>query len=173
MIRIVFAAGALALLAGAAPRDDFARTVAALRAGMSGEATGQAEQTAAAASALAALGAHPVEGAADLAAQWRGEASPAYRERVLGPAYLNITLQPGGRYALEQSFLAGRRARVAAFPTIPIRFRLQVNDGDQERSCSVREGTANCDWVPVFTGRVRVKLMNAGKRPAKFVIVMQ
>lgn len=173
MKRIAFTAGALAALAGAAPPDDFGRTVAALRAGTRGEVGGHAEATAAAASTLAALGAHPLEGSPDLAQAWRGAASVPYRERVLGPAYLNVTLQPGGRYALEQAFLAGRRARVAAFATRPTPFQLQVDDGDRERSCGLREGTAHCDWVPVFTGRVRVNLMNAGKRPAKFVIVMQ
>lgn len=173
MKHIVFATGALVALVGAAPQDDFSRTLAALRTGIRGEASGHAEQVKAAASALSALGARPIEGNPDLVEQWDGKASTAYRERVLGPAYVNITLQPGGRYALEQSFLAGRRARVAAFSTKPTRFQLQVKDGDQQRSCTVRQGTANCDWVPVFTGRVQVNLLNAGKSPAKFVIVMQ
>lgn len=170
---MAMAAVALVFLMGAGPQDDFARTVTALRAGVRGEMRRAPEQTAKAAAVLSALGAHPLDGAADPAAGWGGNAQVAYRERVLGPAYLNVTVEPGQRYALEQSFLAGRRARIAAFPTSPARFQLLVNDGERDRSCDVRQGTANCDWVPVFTGRVRVNLLNSGKRPAKFVIVMQ
>lgn len=173
MKRIAIAAASLALLTGAAPQDDFSRTVDALRMGVRGEARGNPEKTAKAAYALSALGAHPLDAAADPVAGWGGKAQVPYRERVLGPAYLNVALEPGKHYALEQSFLAGRRARVAAFPTSPTRFQLLVNDGERDRSCDVRQGTANCDWVPVFTGRVRVNLLNAGKKPAKFVIVMQ
>lgn len=173
MKRIAMAAGALVFLMGAAPQDDFSRTVAALRAGVRGELRHAPQQMAHAASVLSALGARPLDGAADPAAEWGGAKQVAYRERVLGPAYLNVTVEPGKRYALEQSFLAGRRARIAAFPTSPVRFQLLVNDGERDRSCDVRQGTANCDWVPVFTGRVRVNLLNSGKRPAKFVIVMQ
>lgn len=169
MKRLVFAGMAMIWLAGAAPPDDFTRTVAALRAVLSTQdaANGAAART------LLALGAHPLEGAANAAGGANATQQPAYRERVLGPAYIDVTLQPGGKHVLEQSFLAGRRARVAAFATNPTRFRLGVEDGRQARSCGVRKGTANCDWVPTFTGRVRVNLMNAGKSPARFVIVMQ
>lgn len=173
MKRIGMAAGALVFLMGAAPQDDFSRTVTALRAGVRGEIRRNPEQTAKAASSLSALGAHPWDGTADLAAGWKEATQGAYRERVLGPAYLHVMIEPGEHYALEQSFLAGRRARIAAFPTSPTRFQLLVNDGERDHSCDVHRGTANCDWVPVFTGRVRVNLLNSGKRPAKFVIVMQ
>ena len=55
MKHIVFATGALVALVGAAPQDDFSRTLTALRAGMRGEANGHAEQVKAAASALSAI----------------------------------------------------------------------------------------------------------------------
>jgi len=169
MKRLVLAGMAMIWLAGAAPSDDFTRTVAALRAVVSPHDAASAT----AARTLQALGAHPLDGSAEAATARDAAQQPSYRERVLGPAYIDVTLQPGGTHVLEQSFLAGRRARVAAFAAKPTRFRLGVEDGQQMRACSVRKGTANCDWVPTFTGRVRVNLLNAGNGPARFVIVMQ
>ena len=161
---------AFATAVGAQLDDRFDRAFAALRAGVAAKAPVQAEG---AARLLAALGAHAV-GTADPVAGWRGREVPvSYRERLLGPGYLSVALDGGQAFRLEQAFLAGQRARVAAFATAPGPFDLTVQDDDGVRRCAAAGGSARCDWVPAYTSRVAIALENRDRKRATFFVMLK
>jgi hypothetical protein len=171
MWRNVLAAAAIVATASSAgvPDDDLTRVANALAAG---RATRAIDQRAASARLLTRLGAHPADGGVDYAVAWsRGkpDESSVLRERALGPGYRRIVIEPKGSARFDQTFLAGRIARVAVAPVRKAAFRLHVS-GDQGQSyCS---GTRSCEWVPAYTQRFQVRIDNRDASPTEFFIVM-
>jgi hypothetical protein len=152
-----------------APDDDLSRVADALASGRTAHSAGQRS---AAARVLMRLGAHPADGGVDYAATWTGgkprEAS-VLRERALGPGYRRIVIEPKGSARFDQTFLAGRIARVAVAAVRKAAFRLEVS-GDQGQSyCS---GTRSCEWVPAYTQRFQVRIDNRATSPTEFFVVM-
>jgi len=139
----------------------------------SGSRAHNARDRTAAANLLAALGAVPVEGQDDLGSAWRKgrPRAPAYRDRILGPVYRGLILDPGAAARFEQSFYAGQTARVAVVAVDHAPVALQVFDDEGKARCSTARTT--CEWVPSWTARVRVEIQNKGSQRGRFFVVMQ
>lgn len=124
--------------------------------------------------ALDAIGAHPIDPADDALGAWRARAGigPAFRGRLLGPAYRSGTLDPGETTATEQLFLAGQPASVAVAARGADTLILAVSD---DRSASICRPTGSrspaCAWTPVFSARYRISVANRGRRAATYYLV--
>jgi len=132
-----------------------------------------AHKRVAAADLLVALGAVPAEGQNDLGLEWRKgkQRTPAYRDRILGPVYRGLTLDPGAAARFEQSFFAGQTARVAVVAVDHAPVVLQVFDDEGKARCAAARTI--CEWVPSWTTRVRVEVQNKGSQRGRFFVVMQ
>lgn len=168
--RALFCAALGLLLAGADVPEGVQRTADALA---SGSRSASPRARASAADILAALGAVPAEGQKDLASAWarRGERSPVFRDRVLGPVYRRLMLAPHGAARFEQTFFAGQTARVAIVAVDHIPARLSIVDSDGRQQCEPARQT--CAWVPLWTSRFAVEVENASPRSGRFFVVMQ
>ena len=170
--RLAAAVAALMLLAAAADMPTIQQVGDALAAGS--RAT-NARDRAAAAETLVMLGAAPAEGQEDLAAAWRkgrhGASPAAYRDRILGPVYHGLTLDPGAAARFEQSFYAGQTARVAVVAVDRAQATLQIFDDEGKTRCAASQSI--CEWVPSWTSRVRVEVQNRGVKRGKFFVVIQ
>lgn len=175
MRRAMMLGAALVGSIAAAPLDRFDRVAGALRDGVAAEARGDRQRLAGAAAVLDSLGATPEAGSEDLAARWRGAGGDAvapYRERALGPSYRRFGLPHMMATRFEQVFLAGRRARVTLLGIGGARARLMVRDDDDKPVCAERPDTA-CDWIPLWTTRYRIDIVNTGGAAGDFIIVLQ
>jgi hypothetical protein len=148
--------------------DAFDRTITALHNGLAAHGRpGQRVREAGA--TLVAVGARPIAGD-DLAVRWsKGSELSRYRDRALGPGYRAVSLD-GGR--TEQVFLAGQRAHVALVSLDHTAFTLEVSDDQGVKQC--QRGTSNrCVWIPLWTTRYRIDVVNPGTRPGNNYLVMQ
>jgi hypothetical protein len=139
------------------------------------ERSGDAPALAQAARRLDRLGAAP-QTEADEAILGRWIASlpgdvPPMRGRALGPAYRSAALDPGGRTQLNQTFLGGRSAqivlRVSRGP-IP---KLVVRDQAERQVCKADDDPVKCRWVPIYTQRHSIEIVNTGPQMSEFYIV--
>jgi hypothetical protein len=153
----------------------------AVSAGFAAEARNDAPALMRAATRLQALGAHPVDGQADLAADWKARAlalgakpsdDPVWRGRLLGPAYRQGTLAPNGRFETRQSFIAGQKADVSV-EAGNVALELSVSDEDGKAVCQVTNATRSlgCRWVPPFTGPNTIAITNTQAVTARYVLV--
>jgi hypothetical protein len=166
----VAAAACLATAAQAGLADNDVRRVADTLA--AGNVARSPSKRASAARILAGLGAHPLDGGEDYAATWAGGTTPRsapLRERALGPGYRRVTIEPNGSARFDQTFLAGRLARVAVAPVRNVAFRLEVSGDGGQSYCS---GGRSCEWVPAYTQRFQVRIDNRAHQPAEFFVVM-
>jgi hypothetical protein len=182
---------ALALLAGCAapgavepaapvqavaPADRAERVAEALVLAERAERAQDSAALAQAAARLERLGAKP-ETTADEAAMGRWLASlPAdaqpMRGRALGPAYRSAALASGATTQLNQTFLGGRSAqivlRVSRGPTP----KLVVRDQSARQVCKpVADDPVKCRWVPLYTQRHSIEIVNTGPQMSEFYIV--
>ena len=166
---------AIALQLALSPElDDFEAAVAALRDGVQAAAPIRRARQARAARVLDATGSTPVAGHDDPARTWRRGTGNSYRQRVLGPAYFSVAIGPAGALKLGQSFYGGQRARVVAFAADKSSaLILSVRQDGAGAPCAASGGTWRCDWIPLYTGRVEIELINRGRKATNFVIVMQ
>jgi len=172
--------GALFMAAAAVvnptPADDpVDRVVAILARGEAGVATRQKNVVRDAVLALEAIGARPVGD--DAAQRWRaflgGKAPPPQRGRGLGPGYRMGTLASGEVLKLEQIFLAGERADIAAQTLGNGTLRLQIASLDGRSTCTPPEGLRmRCRWIPVFTQRFAIRLTNASASPMPYYLAV-
>lgn len=162
---------ALALLANA-DEGSFERTVAALTSGAE-QAGKPGDRLRAAGTTLLMLGAKPIDGD-DLGMRWSKGAkqNPPYRNRALGPGYRSVSLARGDAAHFEQVFLAGQRAQVALVPFNQSEFRLAVSDDQGGMQCAVPTAM-RCSWIPLWTTRYRIDVVNTGKMPGISYLVMQ
>ena len=126
--------------------------------------------------AIDLAGARPSDPPGEAALQaWRSALPPdqlAMRGRVLGPAYISGRLAPGGKLRTEQVMLGGKSVSIAAgtAPRTGLRLRIARADGDmvcEQSPAHARE----CRFVPTFTQRYRIELVNSGTRDARYHIV--
>jgi hypothetical protein len=123
---------------------------------------------------LVRLGAYPAAGA-DVVTEWRGAArlrlkrGPAWRGRVLGPAYHRGALAPAAAFRTEQLFLAGERAQVSVVtsPRSPARMTV-VGTGSEPCAKPVSE----CAWWPSFTERYTITVENRGTASIRYYVVI-
>lgn len=159
-----------------APADRAERVAEALVLAARAERAQDPATLAQAAARLERLGAKP-DTAADQAAMGRWLASlPAdaqpMRGRALGPAYRSAALASGATTQLNQTFLGGRSAqivlRVSRGPTP----KLVVRDQSARPVCKpVTDDPVKCRWVPLYTQRHSIEIVNTGPQVSEFYIV--
>jgi hypothetical protein len=166
---------ALMMMAAATPTGPVEQVADALAAGEAALATGQNDALLAAAEQLDRLGAR----GDGLAAAWRTRAlaggarpRPRWRGRATGPAYRHGELPGGGEMVTEQVFLAGESAHVAIVPASHgLQVRITGPDGAAVCAQQVAPPRAACRWLPVFTRRFRISVVNRSLTPARYYIV--
>lgn len=132
---------------------------------------------------LDALGVHLADGAGsdDPLAEWRSQHKTPdgapWRGRALGPAYRRAVVQPGESLVIEQIFLAGQRAQIAA--QVSNRndsgaVAMAISNPRAEPVCTRQVAPrASCNWLPVFTERFAIALQKNGARPASVYLVVR
>lgn len=115
-------------------------------------------------------------GAPDPVPLWRAAVPgdvPPLRGRALGPGYVRGTLAPGAATQLEQLFLSGQAATVAANSRPRDELRLRLYDAAGKLVCERAPASArDCRFTPVFTQRYRIELNNAGAAAARYYLVV-
>lgn len=167
----------LALQSAPDPVSDAASLLAAAEAAPSAEARAPLLER------LDALGVHLAEdaGTDDPLAGWRsqhkaGDGAP-WRGRALGPAYRRAVVPPGESLVIEQIFLAGQRAQIAAHvagggPGGQV--NLAISNPRAQPVCTRQVAPrASCDWLPIFTERFAISLNNTGNREASVYLVVR
>jgi len=134
---------------------------------------------------LDAMGVHPADvGDDDPLAQWRAARQPAiggelpWRGRALGPAYRRARVAPGESLVIEQIFLAGQRARIAAQISgvggTDGLVALAISNPRAEAVCTRQlSPAASCNWLPIYTERFSIALQNRGRHPASIYLVVR
>ena len=94
------------------------------------------------------------------------------RGRPLGPGFRSGSLPPGESEQLEQVFLSGKRASVALSAPSGARLKLEVADRSQEAVCGKEGNPTHCQWVPLFTDRYRIRIVNPGRTEVRYFLVV-
>lgn len=151
------------------------RVAAALIAAATAERAGDPGALGLAAGQLDRLGAAPLD-AADQAvlARWRaalpGDAAPM-RGRTLGPAYRSGKLAPGAVSELNQTFFGGRSAAIVVRTLAGPAPQVVVEDQAKRAVCRASDDPATCSWVPLYTQRHLIRIVNSGRGVSEFYIV--
>ena len=159
-----------------------ARAAYAISLGQQGETNADAKSLRTAAQLLASLGAKPDNGEEDdLSSRWSEQASlidpsitsPVYRGRALGPSYKKGTVSATLAVKTDQIFLAGKKAAVALVPVSARPMSIKISDGRGENVCKtgVSSKPMNCEWLPLFTGRYRIRIETSAREPAAYYLV--
>lgn len=128
---------------------------------------------------LDALGVAAVPGTdEDRLADWRREYRPpageVYRGRTLGPGYRRAQLAAGERMVIDQIFYAGQRAEMAAQTRGGQPVVLAVTGSQAQKVCEAQlTPNARCRWLPIFTERFSITLINRGTTPASVYLVFE
>lgn len=99
-----------------------------------------------------------------------GDAKPM-RGRALGPAYRSGALNPGAITQLNQTFLGGRAAQIVLRVSRGPAPRLVVRDQSDRQVCKASDDPIKCRWVPLYTQRHSIEIVNAGPEMSEFYIV--
>lgn len=97
--------------------------------------------------------------------------APPMRGRALGPAYRSAALDPGGRTQLNQTFLGGRSAQIVVRVSRGPTPRLVVRDQADRQVCKADDDPVKCRWVPIYTQRHSIEIVNTGPQMSEFYIV--
>ena len=115
------------------------------------------------------------EADADTLRRWRtalpAGAQPLLRGRALGPAYRSAMLMPGAATQLKQTFLGGRSAQVVVKVVEGSALKVMVRDQSESEVCRAEHTPFNCRWVPLYTERHNIQIVNTGDAAARFYIV--
>lgn len=118
----------------------------------------------------------------DVLAHWQVEAAsgagaePPLRGRTLGPAYRRASIDPGESLEMQQIFYAGQRAEIAG-QTVggqPVELEIRNQQDKPQLVCSAKlQPAGTCRWLPLFTGRFSMKLVNRGSKPVSVYLVFR
>lgn len=106
--------------------------------------------------------------------RWRASLPPGIpplRGRALGPGYRSAVLMPGAATELSQTFLGGRRAQIVVRVAQGSALKLMVRDQSERTVCEAESDPVNCRWLPLYTQRHRIEIVNTGRKMARFYIV--
>ncbi|MFM5908421.1 MAG: hypothetical protein ACKOPO_12700 [Novosphingobium sp.] len=143
------------------------------------ESRGDTRALAHAVQAIDASGSRPLEASpTDPLPAWRdaarGEAAVPYRGRPLGPGYRSGKLGVGGRESFSQLFLSGTGATIALSAPTGDKLALRVLDPQSKPICTDESGRGGlCKWVPLFTQRYTIEVLNRGAGDARYFLVVQ
>jgi hypothetical protein len=123
-------------------------------------------------------GAHALEGDSDdPMPQWRqqlGNAQPPLRGSALGPGYRSGRISAGGRDSFAQLFLSGTGATIALSAPTGDRVSLRVLDPQAHAICDdSNKKDRMCRWVPLFTQRYTIQVVNNGASDARYFLVVE
>ncbi|NCP15040.1 MAG: hypothetical protein GW858_12900 [Sphingomonadales bacterium] len=99
-----------------------------------------------------------------------GDARPM-RGRALGPAYRSAALNPGATTQLNQTFLGGRSAQIVLKVSRGPAPQLVVRDQSDRQVCKTSDDPIKCLWVPLYTQRHSIEIVNIGPAISEFYIV--
>ncbi|MDB5696478.1 MAG: hypothetical protein JWN21_2021 [Sphingomonas bacterium] len=85
--------------------------------------------------------------------------------------YRALSLRPGEAFRVEQTFLAGQRARVGVAAGVDP-FILSVTSDGRPLPCRTAPVARSAAETPAWTTRVTIGLKNTGAKPGKFYLVM-
>jgi hypothetical protein len=114
------------------------------------------------------------EADAETLRRWRAAlppGTPPLRGRALGPGYRAAVLMPGAATQLHQTFLGGRSAQIVVRVAEGPAPRLMVRDQSQREVCRAVRDPVNCRWVPLYTQRHSIEIVNTGDTTARVYIV--
>lgn len=145
--------------------------VAAERAERAADATALAQ----AAQRLERMAPAPQTDADDAAMRrWLASLPPGtapLRGRALGPAYRSVALEPGKATQLAQTFLGGRAARIVVKVMQGQAPHLMVRDQSAREVCRADRDPVTCRWMPLYTQRHQIEIVNDGREMSRFYIV--
>jgi hypothetical protein len=158
----------------AALSSDAGRLAVALADADAAFARNDRERLAEALRRVDALGGKPLDASSPELARWRQATvqDPPMRGRPLGPGFRSGELSPGSSEQLEQVFLSGKRASVALTAPNNARLKLEIQDRHDAAVCGREGNPSQCQWVPVFTDRYRIRVANPGTAPVKYFLVV-
>jgi hypothetical protein len=121
-----------------------------------------------------ALGGKPLDDTPTDLAIWRAaiDQPPPMRGRSLGPGYRSGQLSAGRSEQLEQVFLSGKRASVALSAPSGARLKLEIVDRSQAAVCGKEGNSSHCQWVPLFTDRYQIRIINPGEKAVRYFLVV-
>lgn len=97
--------------------------------------------------------------------------TPLLRGRALGPGYRSAMLMPGAATQLHQTFLGGRRAQVVVRVAQGTAPKLLVRDQSEREVCRADTNPVNCRWMPLYTQRHSIEIVNRGQEMSRIYIV--
>ncbi len=106
--------------------------------------------------------------------RWRASLpadTPPLRGRALGPGYRSAMLMPGAATQLHQTFLGGRRAQIVVRVAQGTAPKLLVRDQSEREVCRADTNPVNCRWMPLYTQRHSIEIVNGGREMSRIYIV--
>ena len=174
------AASAEPMVSAAAPAvvTPAERVAAALAEAAAADASGDAATLAHAVGVLERRGAHALEVSADDPVPvWRakaGNTTPPMRGSALGPGYRSGRISVGARDSFAQLFLSGTGATIALSAPTGDRVSLRVLDPQAKPICDeANKKDRMCRWVPLFTQRYTIEVVNNGASDARYFLVVE
>ncbi len=153
------------------------QVAAALDEAAQADASGNKAALSHAVAVLDRTGAHALDGGIDPLPAWRaraGNAPPPMRGSPLGPGYRSGRISVGGRDSFAQLFLSGTGASIALSSPSGDRVSLRVLDPQAHPICD--DGNKKdrmCRWVPLFTQRYTIEVLNTGASDARYFLVVE
>lgn len=142
------------------------------------ERSGDAKALSRAVRLVQATGARPLEGTGDDPLPgWRARSDlsePPLRGRPLGPGYRSGRIAPGGRESFAQLFLSGTASVIALSAPTGDRIEMNVVDKEARQVCRRQAAQSGaCRWVPLFTQRYTIEVVNLGTSDARYFLVIE
>ena len=113
----------------------------------------------------------------DPLARWKASGSagtPPMRGRALGRGYRRAKIGAGSRVELEQLFLAGEAAEIAAAARGGTPIDFVILDKGGRTVCDTQIAPrATCRWLPTYSARYRIRLANRSARDTSVYLVVE
>ncbi len=141
-----------------------------------------------AATLLTQIGAKPMDGnTPDLAKKWEGIAQsleptpkePPFRGRTKGPAYHQKILAGGAQEILEEVYYASEKAELTLKILSGGKLDLVVREQSAEITepidavCTLnaKANTTSCQWLPLWTAKYNITIVNHSQEPVPYLLV--
>ena len=115
----------------------------------------------------------PLQARMDEWARFAGLDEIPMRGRTLGPAVRSGFIAPGQSKSLDQTFLSGRKATIAARSSDGRTVRLGVRDRSGRETCEKASVRPLCAWVPIYTSRYTISVSNPGNQRIEYFLVIE